>query len=94
VAPLVVGALVLDLISQPSRYASGGVVGFAWICALSMFLGLIAWYRGLHEGGTARISQLRPSANRHDRIAHLFFRKPITPTDLVCALLVVVFVAV
>jgi drug/metabolite transporter (DMT)-like permease len=34
-------------------------LGFAYVSVVSMFLGFIAWYRGLALGGTARIGQLQ-----------------------------------
>lgn len=33
--------------------------GFAYVSLISMFLGMIAWYRGLAQGGIARIGQLQ-----------------------------------
>lgn len=33
--------------------------GFAWIAVMSSFLGFAFWYRGLAEGGIARVSQLQ-----------------------------------
>jgi drug/metabolite transporter (DMT)-like permease len=41
---------------------SGGVsawLGFAYVSAISMFLGFFAWYRGLALGGVARIGQIQ-----------------------------------
>ncbi len=32
---------------------------FAYLGVVSMFLGFFAWYRGLHEGGVARVSQVQ-----------------------------------
>ncbi len=32
---------------------------FAYLGVVSMFLGYFAWYRGLHEGGVARVSQVQ-----------------------------------
>lgn len=34
-------------------------VAFAYLGVVSMFLGFFAWYRGLHEGGVARVSQVQ-----------------------------------
>ena len=33
--------------------------GFAYVSGVSMFLGFLAWYRGLSLGGVARVSQLQ-----------------------------------
>ncbi len=41
---------------------SGGIgawLGFAYVSVVSMFLGFFAWYRGLSEGGVARVGQLQ-----------------------------------
>ena len=34
-------------------------VGFAYVSCFSMFLGFVAWYRGLARGGVARVGQLQ-----------------------------------
>jgi len=34
-------------------------LGFAYVAVVSMFLGFFAWYRGLAQGGVARIGQLQ-----------------------------------
>lgn len=36
-----------------------GWAGFAYVALVSQFLGFFAWYRGLSEGGVARIGQLQ-----------------------------------
>ncbi len=38
---------------------AGAWLGFAYVAAVSMFLGFFAWYRGLALGGIARIGQLQ-----------------------------------
>jgi drug/metabolite transporter (DMT)-like permease len=40
--------------------ASGGaLVGFAYVSLVSMYLGMVAWYRGLSRGSLARASQIQ-----------------------------------
>ena len=34
-------------------------IAFGYLGVVSMFLGFFAWYRGLHEGGVARVSQVQ-----------------------------------
>jgi drug/metabolite transporter (DMT)-like permease len=34
-------------------------IGFAYVSCFSMFLGFVAWYRGLARGGVARVGQLQ-----------------------------------
>jgi len=52
---LVTGVLHHDWSGPISRPAWGGL---AYACVISMFLGSVAWYRGLAQGGIARIGQL------------------------------------
>ncbi len=62
-APLVLPAVALELLwVGPSAALSGGFgawLGFAYVSTVSMFLGFFAWYRGLAEGGVARVGQLQ-----------------------------------
>jgi drug/metabolite transporter (DMT)-like permease len=43
----------------PSHAGWDAWVGFAYVCCFSMFLGFVAWYRGLARGGVARVGQLQ-----------------------------------
>jgi len=54
--PITVAALAYHPPVHPSASA---VAGFAYVGIVSMFLGLVAWYRGLAEAGVARASQLQ-----------------------------------
>ncbi|MGA3036841.1 MAG: DMT family transporter [Vulcanimicrobiaceae bacterium] len=94
--PIVIVPLILDLIKSPPHdvplVAWGG---FAWVSLISMFLGAMAWYRGMQLGGTARISQLlvlQPLVTIG--ISRLIVREPVTLRDLVYALVVIVCVAI
>jgi len=94
--PIVIVPLILDLIKSPPHdvpLAAWG--GFAWVSMISMFLGAMAWYRGMQLGGTARISQLlvlQPLVTIG--ISRLIVREPVTLRDLVYALVVIVCVAI
>jgi len=61
-APLVLPAVAVSFVLVgPSEALSGGFgawLGFGYVSVVSMFLGFFAWYRGLAEGGVARVSQL------------------------------------
>lgn len=61
VLPVVAVAL---LRTGPIDGLSGSVsawLGFAYVSVFSMLLGFFAWYRGLAEGGVARVSQVQLS---------------------------------
>jgi drug/metabolite transporter (DMT)-like permease len=94
--PVVIVPLIIDLIKSPPHdvpLAAWG--GFAWVSLISMFLGAMAWYRGMQLGGTARISQLlvlQPLVTIG--ISRLIVREPVTLRDLVYALAVIVCVAI
>lgn len=58
--PLTVPAVLWSV--AHSDLATAGAqawLGFAYVSVMSMFLGFFAWYRGLGEGGVARVSQLQ-----------------------------------
>jgi drug/metabolite transporter (DMT)-like permease len=59
-APLSVGVAVVA--GAGGSVAHAGVdawLGFAYVSAVSMFLGFFAWYAGLARGGVARVSQVQ-----------------------------------
>ncbi len=51
-------ALVSAAVSPPSGDATAWA-GFAYVSAISMFLGFFAWYAGLARGGVARVGQVQ-----------------------------------
>jgi drug/metabolite transporter (DMT)-like permease len=51
-------ALILTATTAPAADATGWA-GFAYVSAVSMFLGFFAWYAGLARGGVARIGQVQ-----------------------------------
>ena len=54
--------LVVAIVVVASAGASAGTtawLGFAYVSAVSMFLGFFAWYAGLARGGVARIGQVQ-----------------------------------
>jgi drug/metabolite transporter (DMT)-like permease len=58
--PVLVPVAAIGLAVHPPRSPTTGAwVGLAYVSGVSMFAGFFAWYRGLAEGGVARISQLQ-----------------------------------
>jgi drug/metabolite transporter (DMT)-like permease len=59
--------LVAPFLAVPVAWSAGGALaappaawlGFAYVSPVSMFLGFLAWYRGLALGGAARVGQLQ-----------------------------------
>lgn len=57
--PLAVAGAAVALPLEPVRLTAHGVIGLLWVSAVSTFLGLYVWYRGMAEIGVARASQLQ-----------------------------------
>lgn len=58
--PLTVPITAVALALDPPAHPDGGAwLGLAYVSAISMFLGFVAWYRGLAAGGVARVGQLQ-----------------------------------
>jgi len=55
--PLTLPAAALTAPAQP--VAPAAWLGFAYVAVFSMWLGFFAWYRGLAQGGTVRVSQVQ-----------------------------------
>lgn len=51
--------LVAVAVSEPAQPTPASLVGFAYLIVVSMFVGFVAWYRGLGEAGVARASQVQ-----------------------------------
>jgi drug/metabolite transporter (DMT)-like permease len=59
---------------------SQAAVGLSYVTAVSALLGFFAWYRGLAEGGTARVSQLQLAQPLLSVLwAHLLLAEPWPP---------------
>ena len=59
-APLTFAAAAAALAVAPPAHASPTAwIGFAYVAAISMFLGFFAWYAGLARGGVARVGQIQ-----------------------------------
>ncbi|MFF2962792.1 DMT family transporter [Streptomyces sp. NPDC057963] len=57
--PLAVAGAAVALPLEPVRLTAHGVIGLVWVAAVSTFLGLYVWYRGMAEIGVPRASQLQ-----------------------------------
>jgi drug/metabolite transporter (DMT)-like permease len=58
--PVTVPATVLAVAtSTPLAAGADAWLGFAYVSAVSMFLGFFAWYGGLARGGVARVGQVQ-----------------------------------
>ena len=68
---------------------------FAYVSVVSMFLGFFAWYRGLAEGGVARVGQVQLSQPVLTLVwSALLLGERVGPFTVLCALLVLASVAV
>jgi drug/metabolite transporter (DMT)-like permease len=57
--PATVGVTVVAALADPPHAGTGEWTAFAYLSAVSMFLGFFAWYAGLARGGIARVGQLQ-----------------------------------
>lgn len=59
--PVLVPAIAwrLTVVGLPHDVPASAWFGFAYVACVSMFLGFVAWYRGLALGGIARVGQLQ-----------------------------------
>lgn len=58
--PLAIPATAIAVaVSEPAEPTPASLLGFAYLMIVSMFVGFVAWYRGLGEAGVARASQVQ-----------------------------------
>ncbi|MFE7135130.1 DMT family transporter [Streptomyces sp. NPDC057638] len=57
--PLSLTGAAVALSIEPVELTARGVTGLVWVAAVSTFLGLYVWYRGMAAIGIARASQLQ-----------------------------------
>jgi drug/metabolite transporter (DMT)-like permease len=58
-APLLIVPAVLALRAYGLSAPASAWYGFAYVCVVSQWLGMFAWYKGLAAGGISRIGQLQ-----------------------------------
>jgi drug/metabolite transporter (DMT)-like permease len=58
--PVSVPVTAWAAVTEPVRHVTAAAVaGLVWVSVVSMCLGFFAWYRGLAEGGVARVGRLQ-----------------------------------
>jgi drug/metabolite transporter (DMT)-like permease len=57
--PLLAPAVLANLPAHPGEVPPGAWAGFLYVALVSQYLGFFAWYRGLAQGGIARVGQLQ-----------------------------------
>ncbi|MEV6263709.1 DMT family transporter [Streptomyces sp. NPDC051784] len=57
--PLSMAGAAVALRYEPAHLTVHGVTGLVWVSAVSTFLGMFLWYRGMAEIGVERASQLQ-----------------------------------
>ncbi len=89
-APLLLVPVGLSVASHGLSAGPRAWAGFAYVAVVSMFLGFFAWYRGLAEGGVARVSQLQLAQPLLALGAsHLLLGEPL-PAELLGAALAII----
>ncbi|MGN7780817.1 DMT family transporter [Mycolicibacterium sp. 22603] len=58
-APIMTALSSYAMVSQPPTGTPLEWASFAYLCVVSMFLGFVAWYRGLAIGPLAQVSQIQ-----------------------------------
>jgi drug/metabolite transporter (DMT)-like permease len=93
-APLLLVPVAWLAWRQPWPVATTTVLAFGYVTLFSQFLGFFAWYRGLAEGGLARVGQVQLlQVFMTIGFAGLFFGETIDPATWGYAALVVALVA-
>ncbi len=57
--PVLAPAVLANLPARPADAPASAWAGFAYVAAVSQYLGFFAWYRGLALGGIARVGQVQ-----------------------------------
>ncbi|TDV42626.1 drug/metabolite transporter (DMT)-like permease [Actinophytocola oryzae] len=94
--PVTVAVTAVNLASGPWHSPDFHAwLGFAYVSVVSQFAGFYAWYRGLAEGGIAKISQLQLMQPVLTLVwSALLLSEEITPANTAGAVLVIAAVAV
>jgi drug/metabolite transporter (DMT)-like permease len=88
-APVLIPPVALAIAADGVDAGAESWLGFAYVALFSMFLGFFAWYRGLAQGGVARIGQLQLGQPVLTLVwAALLLGEQITPATIVAALAV------
>ncbi len=92
--PITLPVAIIAMVSHGIIEAdAASVAGFAYVTIFSMLVGFFAWYAGLSKGGVARVSQIQLTQPILTLLwASLLLNEEITPTAMLAAVLVLVFV--
>ncbi|MEV4349942.1 DMT family transporter [Actinoplanes sp. NPDC049596] len=87
--PVSVPVTIAAGVAAPPRAGLGGWSAFAYLTAISMFLGFFAWYAGLARGGIARVGQIQLAQPLLTLAwSALLLGESITPLSMVAAAVV------
>ncbi|MFI6164382.1 DMT family transporter [Micromonospora haikouensis] len=93
-APATVAITAVAAVRTPPHAGPVAWLGFAYLTAVSMFLGFFAWYAGLARGGVARVGQLQLAQPLLTLgWSALLLGEGVTPAAVAAALLVLLCVA-
>jgi drug/metabolite transporter (DMT)-like permease len=94
--PATIAVTVLGASAEPWRAPDANAwLGLAYVSAVSMFAGFYAWYRGLAQGGIAKIAQLQLVQPVLTLVwSSLLLSQEITPATAGAAVVVIAAVAV
>lgn len=93
-APLLLPFVIADVPNQDWNASAGAWFGLAYVSLVSMYLGFLAWYRGLALGGIARVGQLQLAQPVLSLIwAWLFLGEDVGWQEIVAGLVIVASVA-
>lgn len=94
-APLLAPFVVLAALSSGVSAGAGAWLSFGYVSVVSMFLGFFAWYRGLAQGGVARVGQVQLAQPVLTLTwSALLLGERVGPPTILCAVLVLGSVAV
>lgn len=87
--PVTVPITAATVLARPPHAGGAEWAGFAYVSAVSMFLGFFAWYGGLARGGVARVGQIQLAQPLLTLVwSALLLGEAVTPAAVVTALVV------
>ncbi len=93
-APFIAAPVAWLAWQAPAAPSAATWLALGYLSFFSMFIGFFAWYRGLAQGGIARVGQvqlLQPFLTV--MAAALLFGETVPPSTLVCAIAVIAVIA-
>ncbi|MBL7257657.1 DMT family transporter [Paractinoplanes lichenicola] len=87
--PATASITVVSIAVEPPHAGTAAWLAFAYLTAVSMFLGFFAWYAGLARGGIARVGQIQLTQPVLTLLwSALLLGETVTPAALVAAVVV------